>query len=173
MVSVKLISRRFRMEKRLGFCFLTFADISFEAMGEVTEYAEGNGFDRAYTTESLTDTFAINMVMAMKTKTIEIGSFIAIIYLRHPYITAQAATTISDISDGRFVLGLGLGHPPRNAAMNIQTGKPTTDLRNYVSEVKGLLKGVNVYPDLPVQTIREKYWDSKSQNRRCLFLRPQ
>ena len=144
------------MEKRLGFCFLTFADISFEAIGDVTKYAEENGFDRAYTTESLTDTFAINMVMAMKTTTIEVGSFIAIIYLRHPYITAQAATTLSDISNGRFILGLGLGHPPRNAAMNIKTGKPTVDLRNYVSEVKGLLKGENVYPDLPVQTYQGK-----------------
>ena len=144
------------MEKKIGFCFLTFADISFNEIGEVTKFAEENGFDRAYTTESLTDTFAINMIMAMKTKTIMIGSFIAIIYLRHPYITAQAATTISDISDGRFVLGLGLGHPPRNSAMNIKTGKPTSDLRNYVGEVKGLLNGENVYPDLPVQTYQGK-----------------
>lgn len=144
------------MEKKIGFCFLTFADISFNEIGEVTKFAEENGFDRAYTTESLTDTFAINMIMAMKTKTIVIGSFIAIIYLRHPYITAQAATTISDISDGRFVLGLGLGHPPRNSAMNIKTGKPTVDLRNYVAEVKDLLKGENVYPELPVQTYQGK-----------------
>jgi len=40
--------------------------------------------------------------------------------------------------------------------MNIKTGKPTVDLRNYVSEVEGLLSGKNVYPDLPVQTYQGK-----------------
>ena len=46
------------MEKRLGFCFLTFADISFEAIGDVTKYAEENGFDRVSNLDGGIDAWA-------------------------------------------------------------------------------------------------------------------
>ncbi len=142
---------RFVMTNRLGFWLLTFADISFEGLGEVSRLGEELGYDRVYTTESLTDTLAINQLMATYTSRIEIGSSVAIIYLRHASMAAQGAVAINEISGGRYILGLGLGHPPRIKAMGIEPGNPLEDMRKYVSEVKGVLEGVPVYP-LPVQT---------------------
>lgn len=150
------------MEK-LGFVILTFADLPFAAMAEVARKAEGLGYERVYTTESLTDTLACDMLIALKTTRIVVGSFIAITYLRHPVITALGATTISDASGGRFILGLGLGHKPRNEALGVKAGRPCEDLRRYVTEVRGILEGRVVYPDLPVQTY---------QGRRLQFRRP-
>ncbi len=139
------------MTHRLGFWLLTFADISLEGLGEVSRLGEELGYDRVYTTESLTDTLAINQLMATYTSRIEIGSSVAIIYLRHASMAAQGAVAINEISGGRYVLGLGLGHPPRIRAMGIEPGNPLEDMRKYVGEVKGVLEGESVYP-LPVQT---------------------
>ncbi len=140
-----------RMTKKLGYCLLSFVDMPILEMGEVARRAEELGYDRAYTTESLSDSLAIHMVMAMKTTRIVVGSFIAIIYHRHPHIAAQAAVAIDEVSGGRYILGLGLGHPPRVKGMGMRMGKPREDLRAYVGEVRGLLEGRRVY-DMPVQT---------------------
>ena len=91
------------------------------------------------------------MVMAMKTKRIVVGSFVIIIYHRHPHIAAQAAVAISEVSGGRYILGLGLGHPPRVQGMGMKMGKPREDMRRYLTEVRGLLEGKSVY-DMPTQT---------------------
>lgn len=130
---------------------LSFVDMPILEMGEVASKAEELGYDRAYTTESLTDSFSIHMVMAMKTSRIVVGSFVAIIYHRHPHIVSQAASAISEVSNGRYILGLGLGHPPRVKGMGMKMGKPREDMRKYLTEVRGLLEGRKVY-DMPVQT---------------------
>lgn len=143
------------MGDRLGFWLLTFTDISFEGMGEAARLGEALGYSRVYTTESLTDALAINQLMATRTSKIEIGSSVAIIYLRHASMAAQGAVAISEISGGRYILGLGLGHPPRVRAMGITPGNPLDDMRRYVGEVKGVLAGEPVYP-LPLQTYQGK-----------------
>lgn len=149
--------------ERLGFVIFTFADLPFAAMAEVARKAEELGYERVYTTESLTDTLACDMLIALGTQRIVVGSFIAIIYLRHPVIAALAATAISDASGGRFILGLGLGHDVRNRALGVRTGRPQEDLRSYATEVRGILEGRLVYPELPVQTY---------QGQRLQFRRP-
>lgn len=140
------------MSGPLGFGMVTFPPISFEEMGDIAQRAEELGWDRMYTSESLTDTLTIDTYLAARTSRIQIGSGVALIYYRHPLIAAQAATTISDISGGRFILGLGLGHQPRNQAMGVEFGKPLADMRGYVTTLRGLMAGETVYPDLPLQT---------------------
>jgi 5,10-methylenetetrahydromethanopterin reductase len=78
---------------------------------------------------------------------------VAISYLRHPVIAAQMAVTAADLSGGRFVLGLGLGHKVRLAALGVEVGRPSEDLPAYVRDVKAVLegRGRERYPDLPPQ----------------------
>ena len=140
------------MSESLSFSMVTFPPISFQEMGDVAQRAEDLGWERMYTSESLTDTLTIDTYLAGRTKRMIIASGVALIYYRHPLIAAQAATTISDISGGRFVLGLGLGHQPRNHAMGVGFSKPLADMRDYVATVRGLMAGEDVYPDLPLQT---------------------
>ncbi len=136
----------------LGFMINTFPGITFREMGEVAQRGEELGYDRVCTSESLTDTLAIDMWIASQTTTLTVSSDVALISLRHPLIMAQAATTIGDVSGGRFILGLGVGHAPRNEAMGVFMEKPVPAMRKYLGEVRGLLEGERVYPDLPLQT---------------------
>ena len=149
---------------RLGLALVTFAPMPFSELADVAQTAERLGYDRVYTSESLTDTLACDMWIAARTDRITVGSSVALIYYRHPLITAQAATTISDVSNGRFVLGLGLGHAPRNNAMGVGFGKPLGDTREYVQAVRGLLNGDTVYPDLPLQTYQGRVLEMRRPN---------
>ena len=139
----------------LAFAMVTFPPMEFSEMGDVAQRADELGWDRMYTTESLTDSLTIDMYLAARTERLTIASGVALTYYRHPLITAQAATTISEVSGGRFILGLGVGHQPRNHAMGVGFGKPLADMRQYLSDVRGLLDGETVYPDLPLQTYED------------------
>lgn len=136
----------------IGFELLTFAPVPFSAFTELAKRGEDLGYDRVYTSESLTDTLAVDMAILTRTERIVAVSAVSVIYLRHPLITSLSATTMSDISGGRFVLGLGVGHKVRVEAVGIQPGKPLEDVRDYVRAVRGLFDGERVYPDLPLQT---------------------
>ena len=138
----------------LGFGLLTFADLSLAEMVELARVGEELGYRRVYTTESLTDTLAIDLALALGTETIEVGSFVALIPYRHPLIAAQAAMTIAELSGGRFRLGLGAGHDSRNQALGAPAGLAEEDLRDYLAAVRAILggEGQHFYPGLPRQT---------------------
>lgn len=136
-----------------GVALLSFAD-SAQAMVDLGRRAEDLGYAACYTTESMTDALAIDLAIALGTRRIRVGSFVAVSYLRHPLIAAQGAVTISDLSGGRFVLGLGLGHRVRVEALGVGVGRPRQDLPSYIRHVKDLLDGkaTQRYPEMPVQT---------------------
>lgn len=136
----------------IGFELLTFAPVSFDDMTALAKRGEDLGYDRVYTSESLTDTLAVDMAILTRTERIVAVSAVSVIYLRHPLISALSATAMSDVSGGRFVLGLGVGHKVRVEAVGVQPGKPLEDVRNYIGAVRGLFDGERVYPDLPLQT---------------------
>jgi alkanesulfonate monooxygenase SsuD/methylene tetrahydromethanopterin reductase-like flavin-dependent oxidoreductase (luciferase family) len=53
--------------------------------------------------------------VAAATSRIKVGTWVLSTLHRNPGITAKAAETIDEISDGRFVMGLGSGHAGRQA----------------------------------------------------------
>jgi 5,10-methylenetetrahydromethanopterin reductase len=138
----------------LGVALLTFAPARTQDFVSLGRCAEDQGYAACYTTESLTDTLSIDLAILLGTSRIRVGSFVTISYLRHPVIAAQMATTASDLSGGRFVLGVGLGHKVRLEALGVQVGTPSVDLPSYVRDVKEVLagRGKQRYPDLPPQS---------------------
>ena len=87
--------------------------------------------------------------MGAATRRIQVGTWIANIYLRHSYVCAQGAALIADATDGRFVLGLGVSHPPVNKALGIDMADPPAMLRRYVVAVRSWLKGEGPATHLP------------------------
>jgi alkanesulfonate monooxygenase SsuD/methylene tetrahydromethanopterin reductase-like flavin-dependent oxidoreductase (luciferase family) len=87
--------------------------------------------------------------MGAATRRIRVGTWIANIYLRHSYVCAQGAALIADATDGRFVLGLGVSHPPVNKALGIEMADPPAVLRRYVTAVQSWLKGEGPATHLP------------------------
>ena len=58
------------------------------------------------------DPFIHMALLATHTDKLIFATGIANIYHRHPGITKQAAATLAEMSDNRFLLGLGVSHAP-------------------------------------------------------------
>ena len=92
---------------------------------------------------------ATAQLMGAATGRIQVGTWIANIYVRHSYACAQGAALIADATDGRFVLGLGVSHPPVNQALGIDMGDAPSALRRYVTAVRSWLRGEGPATHLP------------------------
>ncbi len=145
----------------IGVALLTFAPARTREFVELGRAAEQHGYAACYTTESLTDTLSVDLAILLGTTRIRVGSYVAVSYLRHPVVAAQMAVTAADLSGGRFVLGLGLGHRVRVEALGVPVGRPSVDLPAYVRDVKAVLegRGRERYPDLPPQVYQGQLLD--------------
>src|SRR5207247_7505960 len=92
---------------------------------------------------------ATAQLMGAATRRITVGTWIANIYLRHSYACAQGAALVADATGGRFVLGLGVSHPPVNKALGIDMQDPPAALRRYVTAVRSWLRGEGPPTHLP------------------------
>ena len=101
---------------------------------------------------SLGGAVALCVSLAHVTKQIRFFTSIQPIYLSHPAELAATASHISEVSGGRFSLGLGVSHGPAMQARGIATGKPLSDTRDYVEAVR------KINPDTPIilATLRDK-----------------
>ncbi|TFV57074.1 TIGR03564 family F420-dependent LLM class oxidoreductase [Mycobacterium sp. PS03-16] len=73
---------------------------------------------------------------------IEVGTGVLPIQNQHPMLLAQRALTLSHISDGRFVLGLGLTHRMVTEGMwGISWDRPVRRMREYLDGLQPLLAG--------------------------------
>ena len=71
--------------------------------------AESLGYESAWVAEGHGgDQFAILAACATRTSRIRLGTSISSVFVRTAPTIAMAASTIADLSDGRFILGLGL-----------------------------------------------------------------
>jgi F420-dependent oxidoreductase-like protein len=71
-----------------------------------------------------------------------LGTGVVPIYPRHPVLLAQQALTLSDLSGGRFRLGIGVSHRPAMAsALGLDMGRPLEVMREYVAVLRGALSG--------------------------------
>lgn len=73
---------------------------------------EKAGLDLVYVPEAYSaDAVSAMGYLAAKTETIQIGSGILPVYTRTPTLLAMTAVGMDDVTDGRFVLGLGASGP--------------------------------------------------------------
>ena len=121
------------------------------AIGDVARAAEDAGFDAIFCTEVNNDSIASAQLMGTATRRIKVGSWVANIYLRLPYICAKHAMMAADATDGRFILGLGVSHQPVNQALGIEMPDPAGALRRYAVEVANWLRGEGPATHLPQQ----------------------
>ena len=115
----------------------------------IAREAETAGFDAIVAAEVNNDVMATAQLMGAATTRIQVGTWIANIYLRHSYTCAQGAALIADATDGRFILGLGVSHQPINQALGIAMPHPLRTLREYVTQVRDWLRGEGPATHLP------------------------
>src|SRR5213596_4333480 len=137
------------MAERLGLAVIPGVGWRAQEIQTIAREAEEAGFDSIFAAEVDNDVMATAQLMGAATRRITVGTWIANIYLRHSYACAQGAALIADATGGRFVLGLGVSHPPVNKALGIEMGDAPSALRRYVTSVRSWLKGEGPATHLP------------------------
>lgn len=116
---------------------------------------EARGFSGIHM-PSFGDALGLSLSIAHATSTIEFGTSIQPIYLQHPVAMATTAGYLHEISEGRFHLGLGVTHGPVVERLGAKTGKPLSDMRAYVDEMKAAGEQQGGLPPITLATLRDK-----------------
>jgi alkanesulfonate monooxygenase SsuD/methylene tetrahydromethanopterin reductase-like flavin-dependent oxidoreductase (luciferase family) len=137
------------MPEKLGLGLIPGAGWRAAEIRAVAKEAEEARFAAVFAAEVNNDVLATAQLMGDATRRIKIGTWVANIYLRHPYVCAQGAAMIADATGGRMVLGLGVSHQPVNQALGVEMPSPNAALRRYAVEVAGWLRGEGPATHLP------------------------
>jgi alkanesulfonate monooxygenase SsuD/methylene tetrahydromethanopterin reductase-like flavin-dependent oxidoreductase (luciferase family) len=120
---------------------------------ELAAEIERRGFQGIYS-PSLGDAMGLCQGLAHTSDRIRFGTSIVNIYTRHAADYAQSAALIEEISGGRFVFGVGVSHDAMNAPLGLHTGKPLTDMRAFVAQLRRAGKRVKL-PPVVLATLRD------------------
>jgi len=99
------------------------------------------GFDGLWFTESGRTAYTGCTAAALAGQNLDIGTAIALAFVRSPMVTAQIAWELADVTRGRFVLGLGTqvkAHIERRYSATYD--HPGSRLREYVLALRAIFK---------------------------------
>jgi alkanesulfonate monooxygenase SsuD/methylene tetrahydromethanopterin reductase-like flavin-dependent oxidoreductase (luciferase family) len=125
------------------------------AILELAVEAENRGIS-GLACPSLGGTMGLCVSLAHVTKTINYWTSIQPIYYSHPVEMANTASHINEMSDGRFRLGLGVSHGPVTQRLGVATGKPLSDIADYVAAMRANEKFGGQLPPIYLATLRNK-----------------
>jgi probable F420-dependent oxidoreductase len=106
--------------------------------GQVAE-AERVGYDGVWTTEVSRDPFLPLLLAADRSRTLTLGTAIAVAFARSPMTVAAVAGDLQSFSSGRFVLGLGSqvkAHIQRRFSM--PWSEPAARMREFVLALRAI-----------------------------------
>jgi probable F420-dependent oxidoreductase len=116
---------------------------------------------------------ALSIVAAMAggTRSARLGTGILPVFSRPPALVAMAAATLADLSGGRFVLGLGAGHPMvAEAGYGLRYREPLRAVREFVTIVRAVLAGEVVRHDGRVFQVQEFQLESPPRHPVPIYL---
>jgi F420-dependent oxidoreductase-like protein len=97
--------------------------------------AEADGFPTYWVAQlGVPDALTVLGVVGQATSTIELGTAVIPIWLRHPLMLAAQALTASELCDGRLILGIGLAHKSAiEDTLGIPFTRPAANMDEYLS----------------------------------------
>ncbi len=127
--------------ERVGAYVMPGADLRLAV--ELARSAEAWGYESLWVTQGGgRDSFLVLSAYAQVTRVIRLGNGVVPIYPRHPVVLAQEALTLSELSGGRFRLGIGVSHRPTMVeGLGLDMGKPLEVMREYVAVLRAALAG--------------------------------
>jgi probable F420-dependent oxidoreductase len=104
---------------------------------EFVTNVEKLGYDTLWYPESRgNESFAVAAFMLGCTSKLKLGSSIASIYARDAFTSRRGMITLNDLYGGRFILGLGVSHPPMVEGVRGHTyEKPIPAMRRYLNGI--------------------------------------
>jgi alkanesulfonate monooxygenase SsuD/methylene tetrahydromethanopterin reductase-like flavin-dependent oxidoreductase (luciferase family) len=115
-----------------------------QPLGEVIEQArlaEKYGADSIWLTQTAgqREIGMLLSALAANTENVQLGMAVQPIYVHPPVVTAQTALTLDELSGGRLVLGLGVGHRVMGEWMMGASYTPqAAAMREYLAIVRSL-----------------------------------
>lgn len=122
---------------------------------ELAAEIERRGFSGIYC-PSFGDAMGLCLSIAHATTRIELGTSIQPIYLQHPVALATSASYLHEIAGDRFRLGVGVTHGPVIERLGVETGKPLSDMREYVGTMRAAAEQLGGLPPVVLATLRDK-----------------
>jgi len=117
--------------------------MSVSDMRGLAAKSESMGYDSLWLHESLfqRDVVTYLAAMASSTKSIKLASGVINTYTRHPVAAATTFATLSELSGGRVILGLGLGSFPTipligHQIFPVEKSRPLKRMKEFVDVVK-------------------------------------
>ncbi len=112
------------------------------------QHLEHIGFDVGYLGDHLThpsiegrwlaDAYTTLAAVAQVTARMDLGTLVSSTVIRHPAPLARAAATLQDLSNGRFVLGLGSGAPADEKVMGLGAGVTKHRFERFAETVEAV-----------------------------------
>ncbi|WP_026414993.1 TIGR03620 family F420-dependent LLM class oxidoreductase [Actinomadura oligospora] len=122
-----------------------------EEMREVARI-EALGYGSVWTGETVggKDAFAQHALYLAATENLVVGTGIANVWARHGGTAHGGSATLADAYPGRFVFGLGAGHPFQAQAAGATEWKPLKKMRAYLDEMDA---GTPMPPGIPSRSL--------------------
>ncbi len=115
---------------------------------------ETRGFAGIYCA-SYGDALGLCEALALVTTRIPFGTSIANLYARHVSDYAVTASLIHELSGGRFRFSVGVSHGPINKRLGVRTGKPLSDVREFVDGLRAVPRAGDL-PPIVIASLRKK-----------------
>ncbi|CAB4642203.1 MAG: LLM class flavin-dependent oxidoreductase [Actinobacteria bacterium] len=124
--------------------------------------AENRGFS-GLACPSLGGTMGLCVSLAHVTSRINYWTSIQPIYYSHPVEAANTVAHINEMSNGRFRYGIGVSHGPVTQRLGVETGKPLSDIKNYVAAMRTNERFGGHLPPIYLATLRNKMLELASE----------
>jgi alkanesulfonate monooxygenase SsuD/methylene tetrahydromethanopterin reductase-like flavin-dependent oxidoreductase (luciferase family) len=122
---------------------------------ELASEIEERGFAGIYC-PSFGDAMGLCLSIAHATNRVEFGTSIQPIYLQHPAALATSASYLHEIAGGRFRLGVGVTHGPVIERLGVATGRPLSDMREFVGSMREAAEHTGGLPPVILAALRDK-----------------
>ncbi len=108
-----------------------------EEIARLAGQAEDAGFGTLWAAEMSHEPFLPLAAAATSTSRIQLGTSIALAFVRSPWVTALSALDMDMLSGGRFILGLGTGLKRLNERWHgVAYGKPTPHIKECIQVIR-------------------------------------
>lgn len=120
---------------------LGFED-SIEMITTISKEAEAAGIHSLYTVDAGRSATITAAAVINATQRAKVGTYIVNAYAREPWMTGIEARDLNEISDGRFILGVGTGNLHFNDYyMGLDSSKPLAKMRDFMQIVSAVVAG--------------------------------
>ncbi len=119
------------------------AGMAAETVRVMADHAEKIGMNSVWLAQmpNQLESSALLGVLAATTSTVQLGTAVLPLYSRPPVVMAQTAMTVDEVSEGRVILGLGLGHREVGSwSVGAVRAPAVAGTREYLDVVSALIR---------------------------------